>query len=775
MVVGMGDNSIEVAVEASGGDKFVSDFARMTRSMKGAGKVAVGLGGAMAAASAGGMLASIGAARDFNAQMRELTKVTDPTTAREMGSAVRDMAKEMPVAVEELGNIAAAAGRFGIEGPENIESFTRSVAKMAESTDLTVDVAGEAFAKLSTLTDTPIPRIENLGSSINELSNTMATSSSEIVENMMRSAGTLSALGAKNTEIVALAGSMNEMFSSASKAGRGLKRLGQEMMDPRKVAGLAQALGMNVDQFKAMRSEDPTGLMLRMAETMRENGRGADTLRENLTSFSRTALTAMSKNLDNTRAALDRSGTAFDENTSLAREYEIATSSTGASIQVFRNKVNDLAITVGQRLLPPLNRGIDAAIKAADWFAKLDAKTGGLAGTAVLLGVGLVGLLTALGGIVAIGAPVVAGLGAVAVAVGGILLPVTLVVAAIAALAFAWKKNLFGIRDKTRAAFDAVKGAITGVIEFLQPFIQGFLAFASEMWQVHGEEIMAGARETWAEVQASVDAFVSWAEPKVRAFLDAVSAFWNEWGDEIMATVDFALATIGTALKIAFDGIITAARVFFALFTGDWETAWRETKEFFTRTWDRMVEFLGSDVVRRMGEAIGNVVTGIKDAIIGFGKWLIFGSYIPEVFTAVVDYIANDAARDLANAAKNAGEAAARALKNAFNSLLPDRLTIPSVTIGGGSFMGKSIPSLTLGGQSLRIPKLATGGFIESGGLAMLHAGERVVPAADVDRDGGGGVVFHGDIVFHGIEDGEAAADAFLGRMDVALRSEGFN
>lgn len=91
----------------------------------------------------------------------------------------------------------------------------------------------------------------------------------------------------------------------------------------------------------------------------------------------------------------------------------------------------------------------------------------------------------------------------------------------------------------------------------------------------------------------------------------------------------------------------------------------------------------------------------------------------------------------------------------AYNSIMPDRLGLPQIeiprvelSIPGLSIAGEQVyeaqsvgvgPFGPFGGQSVGIPQLASGGFIESEGLAMLHAGEQVVPAAQVDHGGGGG------------------------------------
>jgi hypothetical protein len=59
------------------------------------------------------------------------------------------------------------------------------------------------------------------------------------------------------------------------------------------------------------------------------------------------------------------------------------------------------------------------------------------------------------------------------------------------------------------------------------------------------------------------------------------------------------------------------------------------------------------------------------------------------------------------------------------------------LTLGGGTVLGVHIPSVTL--DTPDIPYMATGGQIMREGLFYGHAGENVVPAAQVKRGGAGG------------------------------------
>ena len=85
------------------------------------------------------------------------------------------------------------------------------------------------------------------------------------------------------------------------------------------------------------------------------------------------------------------------------------------------------------------------------------------------------------------------------------------------------------------------------------------------------------------------------------------------------------------------------------------------------------------------------------------------------------------------------GDALANGFRGAFNTVVPDSLDIPSITIGGGSVAGQDIPSTTIGGGSMDLPQLASGGMIEETGLFVGHAGERVLNPAETSKTGEAG------------------------------------
>lgn len=169
----------------------------------------------------------------------------------------------------------------------------------------------------------------------------------------------------------------------------------------------------------------------------------------------------------------------------------------------------------------------------------------------------------------------------------------------------------------------------------------------------------------------------------------------------------------------------------------------------------------------RIGTAASKISGRIKSVLGGLGGWM------------------EDEISGLGSNLKSGIKSEVNDLIEWVNSQLPDQLYIPQLTIGGQSLplprteiLGQTIgggtlrvPSETIGGQTLDLPSLDSGGFVESDGLAEIHAGERVVPAAEVRRDPASGgtrteQTINIDVDVHGNASGRDVARALRDELD---------
>lgn len=267
-------------------------------------------------------------------------------------------------------------------------------------------------------------------------------------------------------------------------------------------------------------------------------------------------------------------------------------------------------------------------------------------------------------------------------------------------------KKVVGALGGLRAALSlsAIWGAITGALSTISGLLSGFIS-----WLAAGS---AGALATAAAIGALIG-ILGVAILEVTGVLDAVRNFGSYLGDVLPGVARDALlalisvfagplAVIGGFISGFVDGVLQGDLI------GGIEMGV-----------DRAMQVL--DIFKGAWERILNGIWGSVQGF--FGELAGVPGRIRTIFSGL-------------------GQAIGSSLRGAFNGIIPSRLNIPSVTIGGGSIAGMDIPSVSIGGGSLNLPQLNTGGFIQEGGLAMLHQGETVVPAEvsqQGDTGGGGG------------------------------------
>jgi TP901 family phage tail tape measure protein len=365
-------------------------------------------------------------------------------------------------------------------------------------------------------------------------------------------------------------------------------------------------------------------------------------------------------------------------------------------------------------------------------------------------------------------------------------------------------QNIQEMKDEAGQTFSLILDVTKKYTGLLASFVSSTISDMAAVWSAN----MTGDEGILANTVTAFNAI--WSNV-IKPTLDIIQAAWNEWGDELLTILKAALDAIRTTLTIAFDAILTLVNVTLNLISGDWEGAWTNIETFTKKTFNRLGNFwdkwFGGYI-----DSIGAWLDSLYQDIVSWGDDIL--SDIKETFGQIGTYVLETATPDLVGAFESLGdgiigalESAAKQAVEAFNNIMPDELTIPEFTVGGGSGIswdpvkagGETIieggswspPSATLGGDTIEIPNLPlpgggsatsggagsfksayTGGMIESGGLARLHAGERVVPSAEVDRTPGqGGSMGSGSVHIRKIEvnnpeSGEDVVDEMIATLD---------
>ena len=478
---------------------------RTKKSLKGladtAKKVGVGMTAAGAAITAGFGF-SVKAAIDFESAATGVAKTVN-ASAEELDNlfrGLRDLSTEIPATAVDLARIAEVAGQLGIK-TENILGFTKVMADLGNTTNLTAEEAATAMAKIANVTGLPQNQFDRMGSTLVALGNNLATTEAEILNFAQRLAGAGEISGLTEAQILAIGGAMSSVGVEAEAGGTAVQKVLLGMTEAvattnEDLQKFASVAGVSAEEFGRAFKEDAGGAFTSFVEGLGRAGTDAFGILEEL-NFQDQRLIRSFLSLSGAggllRTSMDLATKAFGENTALTKEAALRYATAAAKIDIMKNEVNVLLVVIGEKLIPVLQSFADKLkpiLKGiGDWAKEHPTLTKALAITAAA-----VGALMLVVGPLLIALPLIAaGIGIVGTAIAVAMGPVGLITLAVAALRLAWATNFLGIRDKTKAVFDFVHRIYSSKLGWLLP--GGALIKALSFLARHWKEIFGGIRD----------------------------------------------------------------------------------------------------------------------------------------------------------------------------------------------------------------------------------------------------------------------------------------
>jgi len=334
------------------------------------------------------------AAVDFESAFAGVRKTVDATEEEfaQLEQGIRDMSKRMPASATDIAAVAEAAGQLGIQ-TENILKFTETMIGLGEATNLTAEEGATQFARFANIVGMSQNDFDRLGSSVVALGNSLATTEAEIVAMGMRLAGQGAQIGLTEAQIMALAAAMSSVGIEAEAGGTAMSTTLKKMQTAVSLAGedldkFAAVARMSAEEFARAFQADPAAALQAFVDglaassiagenlTLILNDLGISGIRESDT------LLRLAGASDVLRGAIETSTEAWEENTALQNEVAQRYATTESKLGMFKNQLADVAITLGQALIPALmdmlkaaQPLIDTIANAARWFAGLDENT----------------------------------------------------------------------------------------------------------------------------------------------------------------------------------------------------------------------------------------------------------------------------------------------------------------------------------------------------------------------------------------------------------------
>lgn len=321
---------------------------------------------------------------DFETGVTGVAKTVDMTAEEfdAMKQSIREMAIELPGTTEDIAGLAEIAGQLGIK-KENILDFVEVMTRLGVSSNLAGEEGASMLAKYANITGMDQSEFENLASTIVGLGNKTATTEKDIMEMSMRLGAAGRQAGMTDPEILAMAASLSSVGLEAQAGGSAMsKAISRIQLEVETggdaLADFAAVAGMSVEDFSKAFEEDALGAVMAFVSGLSDverNGASAIQLIDELGLSDirlKDSLLRLTGAQDMVNESIQIANEAWAENTSLRKESDMFMNTSAQNLEKERDRLKDVAITLGEQLIPHLADFTAFLAKSAQAFNSLD-------------------------------------------------------------------------------------------------------------------------------------------------------------------------------------------------------------------------------------------------------------------------------------------------------------------------------------------------------------------------------------------------------------------
>ena len=501
----------------------------------------------MAGAIATPLIEATHEAIQFESVMADVKKVVDfdtPEQFKEMSGDILKLSTELPMAAEGIAKIVAAGGQSGI-AREDLLAFAESATKMGIAFDITADQAGDMMAKWRTAFKMNQEEVVALADKVNYLGNSTAASAPLISEVVTRIGPLGEVGGVASGEIAALGASIVGTGTSSEIAATGIKNLILGMSAgagaTKSQAAAFASLGMSAEDVASRMQVDAKGAIIDVMKAIQalDADKQAATLQDLFGKESIGAIAPLLGNLENLQENFDKVADATKYAGSMEQEYAARSQTTENQIQLAKNTLDAVAVTIGSALLPAVGQVFSSIAPVltsiAEWASKNEELVVIIAGVAA----GIAALIVTIAGMTLIvqgAALAYTSFQLAAEFVKGLHLATKIATAAQWAWNAAMSANPIGLIVIAIAA-------VIGAIYLLYTHFDGVREYADKAW----EEIQAA----WSAAGTFFTQLGSAIVDAISSALTTVGEFFTELGTAIVAGIQsFISAAIDFIMRV---------------------------------------------------------------------------------------------------------------------------------------------------------------------------------------------------------------------------------
>lgn len=273
-----------------------------------------------------------------------------------------------------------------------------------------------------------------------------------------------------------------------------------------------------------------------------------------------------------------------------------------------KSKLEDVGITIGNSLMPFMEKAVAKIGELADKFASLSPRQQEtilkIAGVVAALGP----LLTITGKAITVSGQISKGVGKV---VGKL-------------------AEMGTTAGGATGGMSVLKGALTAItspVGIAIAAIAGITAVVVTLWKTN-EDFRNKITEIWNRIKSVFTEFGQHITDKLNSlgfdfenFGEVVKAIWEGFCNVLAPIIEGVFNNIAIFIETTLNVITGVFDFFVSLFTGDWQGCWDAVKSIFESVWNGLKEYIGN---------ILNTIKGVVDAFLG-----LFGTSWDEVWNSI--------------------------------------------------------------------------------------------------------------------------------------------
>lgn len=316
---------------------------------------------------------SVAAYTDTENAMLGLQKTTDLTASELEGLSdeLTWLSNDVtPTTKARLLEIAAASGRMGVVGAENIKKFTNSIDALSYAADLAGDETAQAVAQILNVTGEAQSNVIGVAAAIADLGNTTATTEADILHFANRLASDTATVRLTSAEVLGLAASLSEMGQKAEGASTVVGRTFRYIEDAVKDGGkpledLQRITGRTSEAIIEAFGQDKVALFTEFAQGLGRLQDGGQTLNSILEEMGIASdenariLGLLSQRYEGVERAVKTSNDAFEAGNAHFVEMSKQAASLSSGFSRLENRVRELQSVMGEAFSDDIARALD--------------------------------------------------------------------------------------------------------------------------------------------------------------------------------------------------------------------------------------------------------------------------------------------------------------------------------------------------------------------------------------------------------------------------------